>query len=155
MQGMNLIVRTVARMAAGFFAALGMLLVLYGHLEPGAGGGLAGGALVAASLLLMLLAFGRGGAGAAGGAGGERMAARLHCVGALHVLLVGLAALGGGAFFYNLMDKGEQFHVMSSGTIVWLNIGMGLAVAAGVYAAVSALLGEGADGGDAHEEDGD
>jgi len=136
MQGMDLIVRTVARLAAGFFAAFGMYLALYGHLGPAAGG-LAGGALVAASLLLVLVAFGRS---EAEDTAPVRTAARLQCVGAVHLLVVGLAGLGGGYFLYNLLDKGRQFHVMSSGTVLYLGVGVAVATAAGLYAGVRALV---------------
>ena len=50
MKGMTLVVKAIARIVGGFIFLYGCYIVLYGHLSPG--GGFAGGAFIAAGLIL-------------------------------------------------------------------------------------------------------
>jgi len=132
--GMSLIVKTVARLVASFILLFGSYIALYGHLTPG--GGFTGGVIVACSLILMLLAF------------GKRLVFQVmsqkaptvwECVGALAFLLVAVAGYFGGAFFLNLFAKGEPFRLFSGGTIPLSNMAIGVKVGAGLFGVYLAL----------------
>ena len=133
--GMSVIVKTVVRLVASFILLFGIYIVLYGHLTPG--GGFAGGVIIACSLILMLLAFGRR---FVAGFLSARAPTVWDCVGALAFLLIALAGYFGGGFFVNLFSKGEPFHLFSAGTIPLSNMAIGVKVGAclfGVFLALS------------------
>ena len=135
-EGMSLIVKTVVRLVASFILLFGIYIVLYGHVTPG--GGFTGGVIIACSLILMLLAFGRGFVRTFLS---ERAPTTWDCVGALAFLLIALAGYFGGAFFANLFAKGEPFHLFSAGTIPLSNMAIGLKVAACLFGVFLALSG--------------
>lgn len=56
MEGMTLIVKTIARLLAPLMLLVGLYIVVHGHLTPG--GGFQGGVMLASTLVLLLLAFG-------------------------------------------------------------------------------------------------
>ncbi|HVO76244.1 MAG TPA: hypothetical protein VMT35_19635, partial [Ignavibacteriaceae bacterium] len=57
-------------------------------------------------------------------------------------LLIGILGLSiGGAFFANYLSKGELFHLISSGTILPLNILIGIKVAMSLFLVVWVLAG--------------
>jgi len=126
--GMSVIVKTVARLVASFILIFGIYIVLYGHITPG--GGFAGGIIIACSLVLMLLAFGRQ---VVFGFVGERSPKIWDCVGALAFLLIATAGYFGDSFFHNLFAKGEPFRLLSAGTIPLSNIAIGVKVSAGLF----------------------
>lgn len=133
--GMSLIVKNVVRLVASFILLFGIYIVLYGHLTPG--GGFAGGVIIASSLILMLLAFGKR---FVFGFLSEKAPTIWDCLGALVFLLIAVAGYFGGAFFYNLFAKGEPFHLFSAGIILPCNIAIGVKVGAclfGVYLALA------------------
>ncbi|MBN1490621.1 MAG: hypothetical protein JXA69_11950 [Phycisphaerae bacterium] len=132
--GMSLIVKTVTRLVAGFITLFGIYIVLYGHVSPG--GGFAGGAILAAGLILVLLAFGREAT--------LRMmshdgALAWDCGGALAFVLI--AALGylAGGFFVNFLSHGEPGQLNSAGMIPLLNAAIGAKVGAGLFGVFLAL----------------
>jgi len=56
--------------------------------------------------------------------------------------LVGIFGISiGGAFFANYLSKGELFHLISSGTILPLNILIGIKVAMSLFLVVWVLAG--------------
>lgn len=133
--GMTVIVKTVTRLVASFILLFGVYIVLYGHVTPG--GGFAGGVIVACSLILMLLAFGKK---YVYGYIGEKTPTLWDCLGALAFLLIAVAGYFGGSFFLNLFDKGTPFHLLSAGTIPLSNLAIGVKVGAclfGVYLALA------------------
>ncbi len=56
MKGMSIIVKKVAQLLSGLTFMYGIYIITHGHLTPG--GGFAGGAILAGSLILLVLAFG-------------------------------------------------------------------------------------------------
>ena len=135
--GMSLIVKTITRLVASFILLFGIYIVLYGHLTPG--GGFAGGVIVACSLILMLLAFGKR---FVFSFISEKAPTLWDCVGALAFLLIAVAGYFGGTFFLNLFSKGEPFHLFSAGTIPLCNMAIGVKVGAclfGVFLALAAF----------------
>src|SRR5918992_1048643 len=114
----------------------GLYMVAHGHLTPG--GGFQGGVLLATAPLLMYL-------------GGEYLAFRRlspealteagEAAGAGTYVIVGLVALlVAGAFLENFLPLGEPSRLNSSGTIMVLNFGVGLAVASGLVLLLSDFL---------------
>ena len=52
-QGMSLIIKTITRLVTSFITLFGIYIVLYGHVSPG--GGLAGGVILSAGMMLTWL----------------------------------------------------------------------------------------------------
>ena len=134
MQGMTLIVKTIARLVAGFIALFAVYIVLYGHVTPG--GGFAGGVILAGALVLVVLAF------------GEEFSRRVLPQGVVHVadglaalvfVLVALFGYAAGAFFENFPGEGHTGTLISAGTIPISNMAIGIKVAAGVFGVFLAL----------------
>lgn len=123
----DLVSRSVCRFLVPFVQLYGIYLVFYGHLSPG--GGFAGGAVVASSIILYALAFGHK---AAKQRIRHSLAHALESVGGLWYILIGLIGLwGGGSFLankaggFNLGIPGQLF---SSGIIFLLALGISLKV---------------------------
>lgn len=135
MNGMSTIVKTITRFVGGMIFLFGIYLILHGHLTPG--GGFAGGVVVASALILLTLAYGK-----------EislkkfslNAASILESLGALLFLGVALWGFTKAGFFVNFLPKGEPFKFLSAGTIPIYNIGIGLKVAAALFAAFMTLV---------------
>ncbi|MBN2380421.1 hypothetical protein JXM67_11535 [candidate division WOR-3 bacterium] len=131
MSGMTPIVKVIARTVAGFIFVYGCYIILYGHLSPG--GGFAGGAIVAAGLILSRLAFGTS-------AAQERSTSISSSIfessGGILFLLVAVLGLvifaqGAGFFFKNLFPEfGKGGTLVSAGSIPLSNIAIGIKVGA-------------------------
>lgn len=129
MNGMTPIVKVIARTIGGFIFVYGCYIILYGHVSPG--GGFAGGAIVAAGLILSRLAFGTT-------ASQERStsisSSIFESTGGLLFLLVALLGLFvGGFFFMNLFPGfGIKGELVSAGSIPFSNIAIGIKVGAAI-----------------------
>jgi multicomponent Na+:H+ antiporter subunit B len=133
MKGMSIIVKTVTRWVKVFIFLFGVFIAITGHLGPG--GGFAGGVIIACSYILLTLAYGKE---FAEKRLGFHTAAGLDCLGALIFLGVALVGLGvGGVFFINFLQKqfpGQDFALLSSGTIPISNLAICLKVGASLFA---------------------
>jgi multicomponent Na+:H+ antiporter subunit B len=130
MGGMTSIVKTVARGMAGVIFLYGIYVVLHGHLTPG--GGFAGGVIMAAAFVLVVLA--RGSESGVSEAK-KRNSAIAESLGIfLFWVLAMIGLVGGVLFFYNFLAKGKPFHLLSAGFIPLSNIGIGIEVAAALFA---------------------
>jgi multisubunit Na+/H+ antiporter MnhB subunit len=129
MKGMTPIVKVVARLVGGFIFIYGCYIVLYGHLSPG--GGFAGGAIIAAGLILSRLAFGTT---ARQEKSTSISSSIFESTGGLLFLLVALLGLFvGGYFFINLFPSfGTPGRLVSAGSIPFSNIAIGIKVAAAI-----------------------
>ena len=136
MNGMTLIVKTIARLVAGFIVVFGCAIVLHGHLSPG--GGFAGGSILACGFVLILLAYGKT---ESRRILSESGATAWDSVGAFAFLSIALLGYFGGGFFKNFLPLGEQFHLLSSGTVMWSNVAIGIKVGACLFAAYFILAG--------------
>lgn len=124
----DLVGRSICRFLVPFIQLYGAYLVFYGHLSPG--GGFAGGAVMASSIILYALAFGRA-------AGEQRishnLAHALESGGGLWYILIGLIGIvGAGSFLANRAGGfflGVPGQLFSSGMIMLLALGIGLKVA--------------------------
>jgi len=138
LEGMGMIVKTVARWLKGFVLLYGIYIVLYGHLTPG--GGFAGGLVIACSFILLTLA---GGEGHGQSFFTKGWASTLDGVGLL--LFLALAWLGTlwaeGAFFENFIATPEARHftLISGGIIPAANIALGLKVASSIFLVFTVL----------------
>jgi multicomponent Na+:H+ antiporter subunit B len=139
MNGMSIIVKTIARLLAGFVFLFGVYLVLFGHLSPG--GGFAGGVVIAASFVLLLLACGK-----------EltvdifdyEQASMMESLGALLFLGAGLSGALNSWFFTNLRagtmwSGGTPGQLLSGGMIPFCNIAIGMKVGAALFAIILVL----------------
>ena len=135
-KGMSLIVKTVIKFLAPMVILFGLYMILHGHLTPG--GGFPGGVVIASAFILLTLSHGREVA--------ERkmkrsFASLLESAGALIFLV--LAVLGifvGRWFFLNFLPQGESLKLLSGGFIPLANIGIGIKVGGGIFAAFLALV---------------
>jgi multicomponent Na+:H+ antiporter subunit B len=137
MEGMSLIVKTVARWLKGFMLLFGAYLVVYGHLTPG--GGFSGGVVIACVFILLVLAEGLKRESAYLS---PRAASVLDCLGALGFLVVALLGLtNAGVFFRNLFETRAQQHfaLLSAGSIPLSNISIGVKVGASLFLVFAAL----------------
>jgi len=129
MNGMTPIVKVVARTVAGFIFLYGCYIVLYGHLSPG--GGFAGGAIIAAGLILLRLAFGTTAKQEKSTSISSSIFESIGGLAFLAVALLGLVV--GGYFFLNLFPAfGEHGRLISAGSIPLSNIAIGIKVAAAI-----------------------
>ncbi len=135
--GMTVIVKTVTRVSCWMILLYGIYIILHGHLTPG--GGFGGGVILALAFLNVMLAY------------GKKFTANwlninflydVEAASATLFLLVGILGISiGGAFFANYLSKGELFHLISSGTILPLNILIGIKVAMSLFLVVWVLAG--------------
>ena len=134
-KGMSLIVKTITRLTIGLILIFGIYIILHGHVSPG--GGFAGGVIIALSFVHLMLAFGKE---VAIGKVSKDLASYLESLGALMFLAIALIGFFGGAFFLNLLPKGEPFKLFSAGTIPLSNLAISLKVGVGLFAMFLALV---------------
>lgn len=135
--GMTLIVKTVTRISVWMILLYGIYIIFHGHLSPG--GGFAGGVIIALAFLNVMLAYGRK------FTSDWLKISFLHDVEAASAtlfLVIGILGLSmGGAFLANFMTKGELFALLSAGTILPLNIVIGIKVGMSLFLVVWVLAG--------------
>ncbi|HSW56180.1 MAG TPA: MnhB domain-containing protein [Ignavibacteriaceae bacterium] len=135
--GMTLIVKTVTRISVWMILLYGIYIIFHGHLSPG--GGFAGGVIVALAFLNVMLAYGR------------KFTFDWLNIGFLHdlesasatlFLVIGILGISiGGAFLANFITKGELFALLSAGTILPLNIIIGIKVGMSLFLVAWVLAG--------------
>jgi multisubunit Na+/H+ antiporter MnhB subunit len=134
MEGMTFIVKTTTKLLIGIIFLFGIYITFYGHLTPG--GGFAGGIMLACGLILMTLAFGKR---MSLGRLSDFYASLLDNLGAFTFWLIALLGYTGGYFLLNFIEKSNPFGLFSSGTILIINIAIGIKVFASVFAVFMAL----------------
>ena len=138
--GMSMIVRTVTRWLKGPILLFGIYIVLYGHVTPG--GGFGGGVIIACAFILIMLALG---SQTGLGVFSKGVASRLDSVGLLIFLVIGWLGTGwaSGYFFANFIDTPPEawFTLFSGGTMVGMNLALGLKVASALFLVFAVLTG--------------
>ncbi|MGC8816752.1 MAG: MnhB domain-containing protein [Candidatus Hadarchaeum sp.] len=136
MAGMTVIVKTISRILFPFIFLFGIYIVVHGHLTPG--GGFPGGVIIAAAVAMLILAYGL-----------ERVlkstsftqAEVLDTLGSLTIAAVGLMGLVFGSYFLqNTLPLGEVGKLISGGNFLWLYVGVGIKVTAGILLILFAML---------------
>ncbi|MFC1725896.1 MnhB domain-containing protein [candidate division KSB1 bacterium] len=131
---MSTIVKMVTRFLIGPIFLFGCYITIYGHLTPG--GGFAGGVILACGFVLMTLAFSK-----------KLPLSKiptsvlhfLDSMGGFLFLFMALIGIYYAVFFFNFLDKGTPFKLLSSGTILIGNILIGIKVFATVFGIFLAL----------------
>jgi multisubunit Na+/H+ antiporter MnhB subunit len=134
MEGMTFIVKTTTKLLIGIIFLFGIYITFYGHLTPG--GGFAGGIMLACGMILMTLAFGKR---ISLGRLSDFWASLLDNLGAFTFWLIALLGYTGGYFLFNFIEKSNPFGLFSSGSILLINIAIGIKVFASVFAVFMAL----------------
>ena len=134
---MSIIVKNVAQLLSGLTFMYGLYIISHGHLTPG--GGFAGGAILAGSLILLVLAFGsdimRLQKREAGSSVVESAAILAFLLFAGAALLIGTRV-----FFVNYFPAGQVGNLISAGVIPLYNIFIGIEVAAALFTIFLALV---------------
>lgn len=116
---------------------LGAYIILHGHLSPG--GGFQGGVLIAGAIAIFFIGYGR-----------EKVLKTFHLnrlkvsedLGALgFVFVASLGLIAGSAFFGNILPKGNEGDLLSSGTIFLMNFAVGYKVLAGIGILILVMIG--------------
>ena len=136
MAGMTVIVKTISRIVFPFTFLFGVYIIFHGHLTPG--GGFPGGVIIAASVAMLILAYGLKQIQ-------QNMnvlhAEALDTLGSMTIAVVGILGLLFGAYFLqNVFPLGGLGQLFSGGNFLWLYIGVGIKVAAGLLLILYAML---------------
>lgn len=137
MQGMTVIVKTVARIIVGVIFIYGVYIISHGHLTPG--GGFAGGAIIAGAFILLVLAFGSDMMMLKARKAGSSVFESLAIL-AFLILATVAFFLGARVFFNNYLPKGTVGELISAGVIPLYNIAIGIEVAAALFTIFLALV---------------
>ncbi len=136
MAGMTVIVKTISRIMFPLIFLFGTYIIFHGHLTPG--GGFPGGVIIAAAVAMLVLAYGL-----------ERIqksttvmqAEVLDTLGSMTIAMVCILGLFFGAsFLETVFPIGVLGQVFSGGNFLWLYIGVGIKVAAGIMLILYAML---------------
>lgn len=125
----GIVVQLVSRMMCLFIIMFGVYLIVHGHLTPG--GGFQGGVVIGSAFILFALAFNKEEGRAAA------PAFSLKCLASAGIYIYmasGLAGIFVGYYFLankvaGVLPRGMLGELFSGGTLFWINIGVGLAVA--------------------------
>lgn len=136
MKGMTVIVKTISGWVKVLIILFGVYIILFGHLTPG--GGFAGGVILASSYVLLMLAYGKD---FVQENLPSSLSSKLDCIGALAFGMIAvLGIVFGGVFFSNfLVQYGQRFNLISSGTIPLSNIAIGVKVGASLFLVIFVL----------------
>ncbi|KYK28004.1 MAG: hypothetical protein HXS48_12185 [Theionarchaea archaeon] len=116
----SIIVKSVARVVFPLAFTYGVYIFVHGHLTPG--GGFQGGTIIASSIILLYLGFGRLKIS-------ETLVTALESLAAL--CFIGLGCIGiikGGNFLWNAVGLGEQGTLLSAGILGPIYVAIGIKV---------------------------
>ncbi len=122
---MSSIVRNSSRLVSPFLVAYGAYLIIHGHISPG--GGFQGGVILSVSVILLITSHGYK---AVRKAFSVRLVKIVESMSALLIIMISLIGLIFGTYFFNFLRGGEPGTLFSGGTVVLLNILIGLEIGA-------------------------
>jgi multisubunit Na+/H+ antiporter MnhB subunit len=123
------IITSCANLVLPICLVLGAYVILHGHLSPG--GGFQGGVLIAGSVAILYVAYGREFLNKTFNSKRLKLSENLGALG--FVLVASLGVIYGGHFFGNFIARsGALGKLYSSGTIFWMNFAVGYKVLAGI-----------------------
>lgn len=136
MKGMTIIVKTISSWVKVLIVLFGIYIVIFGHLTPG--GGFAGGVILASSYVLLMLAFGRD---LVQENLPQALSSKLDCISAFAFGMIAILGfvLGGAFFAHFLVERGQQFKLVSAGAIPLSNIAIGMKVGASLFLVIFVL----------------
>jgi multisubunit Na+/H+ antiporter MnhB subunit len=136
MKGMTVIVKTISSWVKVLIVLFGIYIVIFGHLTPG--GGFAGGVILASSYVLLMLAFGRD---QVQKNLPQTLSSKLDCIGAFAFGMIAILGfvLGGAFFAHFLVERGQEFKLVSAGAIPLSNIAIGMKVGASLFLVIFVL----------------
>ncbi len=120
-------VRVTALLLLAPTVLFGIYIVTHGQVSPG--GGFQGGVILSTAPLLLYLA---GTFGQFRSAAPQRLIGISEAVGAAAYILIGGACVAlGGSFLQNVLPLGQSGSITGGGTVVFIDLGVGLEVSAG------------------------
>lgn len=122
---MSSIVRNSSRLVSPFLVAYGAYLIIHGHISPG--GGFQGGVILAVSVILLITSHGYK---RVQKAFSVKLVKIVESISALLIIVISLVGLTVGTYFFNFLRGGEPGTLFSGGTVVLLNIMIGLEIGA-------------------------
>jgi multisubunit Na+/H+ antiporter MnhB subunit len=136
MKGMTVIVKTISSWVKVLIVLFGIYIVIFGHLTPG--GGFAGGVILASSYVLLMLAFGKD---LVQKNLPQALSSKLDCIGAFAFGMIAILGfvLGGAFFAHFLVERGQDFKLVSAGAIPLSNMAIGLKVGASLFLVIFVL----------------
>ena len=142
--GMTIIVKTVTRITVWIIILFSFYIIFHGHLTPG--GGFGGGVILALAFLNVMLAYGKD---FTGKWLKIKVLQDVESSSATLFLVMGILGMAwGGAFLANFISHGTLFRLISSGTILPLNIIIGIKVGMSLFLVVWVLAGIDIEKGD-------
>ena len=133
--GMTIIVKTITRMSVWLIILYGLYIIFHGHLTPG--GGFGGGVILALALLNVMVAYGKD---FTSKWLNIKLLQDFESSAATLFLIMGIMGMAfGGSFLINFINHGKLFSLISSGTILPLNIIIGIKVGMSLFLVVWVL----------------
>ena len=121
-------VRVTALLLVAPTVLIGIYIVAHGQVSPG--GGFQGGVILSTAPLLLYLS---GTFGQFRRAAPQRLIATSEAIGAAAYILIGGACVAlGGSFLQNLLPLGQSASITGGGTVVFIDLGVGLEVSGGI-----------------------
>jgi len=121
-------VRVTALLLVAPTVLFGIYIVAHGQVSPG--GGFQGGVILSTAPLLLYLS---GTFGQFRRAAPQRLIAISEAIGAAAYILIGGACVAlGGSFLQNLLPLGQSASITGGGTVVFIDLGVGLEVSGGI-----------------------
>lgn len=132
----NIIIKICSSITLPLALLLGIYIVLHGHLSPG--GGFQGGVIIASTVLIFYIAYGRE---KTLNIFNKNKLSKVEEFGALTFIFVAsLGIIYGVSFFTNVLNKGNLGNVFSSGTIFFMNFAVGYKVLAGISVLILVMI---------------
>ena len=132
----DIIIKICSSITLPLALLLGIYIVLHGHLSPG--GGFQGGVIIASTVLIFYIAYGRE---KTLNIFNKNKLSKVEEFGALTFIFVAsLGIIYGVSFFTNVLNKGNLGNVFSSGTIFFMNFAVGYKVLAGISVLILVMI---------------
>lgn len=132
----DIIIKICSSITLPLALLLGIYIVLHGHLSPG--GGFQGGVIIASTVLIFYIAYGRE---KTLNIFNKSKLSKVEEFGALTFIFVAsLGIIYGVSFFTNVLNKGNLGNVFSSGTIFFMNFAVGYKVLAGISVLILVMI---------------
>jgi len=120
---MSSIVRNSTRLVSPFLIAYGAFMIVHGHISPG--GGFQGGVILAVAVIMLITSHGYR---TVKEMFSVRFVKIVEGLSGLMIIMLSMAGLVFGTYFFNFLKGGEPGTLFSGGTVVLFNILIGVKV---------------------------